>query len=104
MDVADVPGVVIAGDHDDRVARDPVEVALRLLVLVLEAEGGQVARADDDVRAEVVDLADRTLEQARHEVLPAAMEIGEVGDRERVGRCGAHVVECRAVRNGEYPA
>jgi hypothetical protein len=50
---------------------------------VLEAERGQVAGADDDVRLEVVDLGDRALEQARDEVLPTAMQVGQVRDRER---------------------
>ena len=49
VDVADVAGVVVAGDHDHRLALDLVEVAARLLVLVLEAERRQVAGADDDV-------------------------------------------------------
>jgi hypothetical protein len=50
---------------------------------VLEAERGQVAGADDDVRLEVVDLGDGALEQARDEVLPAAVQVGQVGDGER---------------------
>ena len=51
MDVADVARVVVPGDHDQAVALDPVEVVLRVRVLLLEAEGRQVARADDHVRA-----------------------------------------------------
>ena len=51
VDVADVPRVVVARDHDQRVAVDAVEVLPRQRVLVPEAEGRQVARADDDVRA-----------------------------------------------------
>ena len=51
MDVADVARVVVPGDDDERLALEPVEVALGLRVLLLEAEGGQVAGADDDVRA-----------------------------------------------------
>ena len=50
---------------------------------MLEAECGQVAGADDDVRLQVVDLADRPLQQTGNEVLAAAMEVGEVRDRER---------------------
>ena len=80
--VADVARVVVAGDDDERLALDPVEVALRLQVLVLEPEGRQVARADDDLRLEVVDLGDRAVEQARDEVLAAAVQVGEMRDRE----------------------
>ncbi len=83
VDVADVARVVVARDHDHRLALDLVQVAARLLVLVLEAERRQVARADDDVRLQVVDLADRPLEQPRHEVLAAAVQVGQVRDRER---------------------
>ena len=94
MDVADVPRVVVARDHDHRLALDLVEVAPRLLVLVLEAERGQVAGAHDDVGLQIVDLADRALEQAGNEVLAAAMEVGEMRDREArtLGRrtCGKH--------------
>ena len=83
VDVADVARVVVAGDHDHRLALDLVQVAARLLVLVLEPERRQVARADDDVRLQVVDLRDRPLEQAGDEVLAAAVEVGQVRDRER---------------------
>ena len=83
MDVADVAGVVVPRDHDHRLTLDLVEVTPRLLVFVLEPERRQVAGADDDVRLQVVDLADRPLQQARDEVLPAAMEVGQVRDRER---------------------
>ena len=51
VDVADVSRVVVPGDDDERLAGDPVEVALRLRVLLLEAERREVAGADDDVRA-----------------------------------------------------
>ena len=47
--VADVAGIVIAGDDDQRLAAEPVEVLLRLRVLGLEPERGQVAGADDEV-------------------------------------------------------
>ena len=80
MDVADVARVVVAGDHDERLALDLVEVPPGLLVLVLEAERRQVAGADDEVRLELVDLADRALQQARDEVRPAAVEVGQMGD------------------------
>src|SRR5215510_16250974 len=52
MDVADVPRVVVSGHDDQRLALEPVEVRLRLRELLLEAEGRQVAGADDDVRLE----------------------------------------------------
>ena len=81
--VADVARVVVPRDDHDRLALDPVEVRLRHRVLVLEAERGQVARADDDVGAEVVDLADRALEQVRHEVGAPAVDVGDLRDRER---------------------
>ena len=84
MHVADVARVVVAGDDDERVALDPVEVALRLGVLLLEAERRQIARADDDVGLQVVDLGDRPLHQVRDEVRLAAMEIREMSDRQRL--------------------
>ena len=37
---------------------------------------------DDDLGLEVVDLVDRALEQARDEVRPAAVEVGDVRDPE----------------------
>ena len=49
MDVADVPRVVVPGHDDEGLAVDPVEVASRRDVLLLEAERRQIARADDDV-------------------------------------------------------
>jgi hypothetical protein len=73
---------VVPGDYDQVLARDPVEVALGLRVLLLEPEGRQVARADDEVGAELVDLADRTLQQVRDEVRPPAVQVGELRDRE----------------------
>ena len=82
MDVADVARVVVPRDDDERVALDLVEVLARLLVLLPEAEGRQVARADDDVRLQVVDLVDRAVEQARDEVNPSAVQIRDVRDRE----------------------
>ena len=46
-------------------------------------------RADDDVGLELVDLADRTLEQADLEVRPAAVEVGDLRDPEdAVGAIG----------------
>ena len=84
VDVADVARVVVARDHDHRVAPDLVHVGLRLRILVLEAEGGQVARADDDVRVELVDLVDGPLEQVRDEVRPSAVNVGDVRDGQRV--------------------
>ena len=82
VDVADVARVVVSGDDDERIALDLVEVLARLLVLGPEAEGRQVAGADDDVGAEVVDLVDRALEQARDEVRPSAVDVGDVRDPE----------------------
>ena len=75
VDVADVPRVVVAGDHDERLARDLVQVLARQLILVLEPEAREVARADHDVRLELVDLRDRAIEQGRLEVLLPAMEV-----------------------------
>src|SRR4029079_1256642 len=67
----------------ERVARELVEVALRQRVLVLEAERCQVARADDDVRVDVVALVDRPFHQGWHEVGPSAVDVGDLRDRER---------------------
>src|SRR5262249_24137525 len=80
VDVPDVAGVVVAGDHDHRVALEPVEVRLRLKVLVLEPHRRQVSRADDDVRPHVVDLVDRPLHQPWNEVRLAAVDVRDVGD------------------------
>jgi hypothetical protein len=74
---------VVPRDDDERLALDPVEVRLRLAVLLLEPEGRQVARADDDVGLEVVDLGDGALEQVREEVRTAAVEIRDLRDGER---------------------
>jgi hypothetical protein len=64
-------------------ALELVEIPLRLRVLLLEAEGGEVARADDDVGLELVDLRDRPLGEVRQEVRRAAVEIREMGDSEQ---------------------
>ena len=84
MDVADVAGVVVAGDDSDGLALDLVEVVLGEGVLLLEAERRQVAGADDDVRLQVVDLRDRPLEEVGQKELRAAVQIGDLDDRERV--------------------
>ena len=68
MDVADVPRIVVPRDHHERLALDPVEVAAGLRVLLLEPERRQIARADDDVGFQVVDLGNRPFHQVRHEV------------------------------------
>ena len=47
-----------------------------------ESERREVSRAHDHVRLELVDLADRTLEEARLEVRLAAVEVGKLGDSE----------------------
>jgi hypothetical protein len=75
---------VVPGNDDDRLAVDLAEVVLGESVLLLETERGQVAGADDDVGLEVVDLGDRPLEQVRQEELRAAVQIGDLDDRERV--------------------
>jgi hypothetical protein len=74
---------VVPGDDDHVLAGDPLEVALGLGVLLLEAERGQVAGADDDVGLELVDLRDRALGEAGDEVRRAAVEIREVSDPEQ---------------------
>src|SRR5207244_2001298 len=100
-DVADVARVVVAGDDHKRLALDLVQVGLRLRVLGLEAESGQVAGADDEVRLHVVDLADRPLEQRRHEVRPSAVQIGDVSDREGAVLTGRHGPKSTGVSTGE---
>ncbi len=75
VDVADVPRVVVAGDHDERLARDLVQILASQLILVLEPEAREVPGADDDVRLELVDLRDRAIEQGRLEVLLPAVEV-----------------------------
>ena len=83
MHVADVARVVVAGNDDEAVALDPVQVVLRERVLLLEAEGRQVAGADDDVRCDVVHLGDRAFEQIREEELRPAVQIRDLHDCER---------------------
>ena len=83
VDVADIARVVVAGDHHHRVALELFDVRLGERVLVFEAERRQVARADDDVRLEVIDLDDRALDQVRDEVGPSAMDVGDMRNRER---------------------
>ena len=103
MDVADVPGVVVSGDDDERFALDAVEVGLRLGELLLEPEGRQIAGADDEVGAQVVDLADRALDQARHEMRPSAMDVRDVRDLEDAIRC-RHGAKCTpGPAGGAYP-
>src|SRR6187200_2042902 len=82
VDVADVARVVVPGNDDEGVAVDPVDVLARGQILVPEPEGREVARAHDDVRLKLVDLADRALEQAGLEVRLATMEVRELGDAE----------------------
>jgi hypothetical protein len=73
---------VVSGHDDECLTIEPIEVPLRLRVLLFEAERRQVSRADDDVRVERVDVGDRPLHQIRDEIGAAAMEIGKVRDRE----------------------
>ena len=98
--VADVPRVVVAGHDDDRVAMDAVEVLPRGQVLVAKAERREVTRADDDVGLELVDLADRPLEQARLEVRLAAVQVGELRDPEHTRSLRRH---SGVVRGPRYP-
>ena len=74
-------------------ALDPVEVLARRLVLARASLAGQVAGDDHHVGLELVDLHDRPVEQARHEVRRAAVEVGEVRDREA---CYAHAASRRS--------
>ena len=85
MDIADVPRVVVAGHDDERVARDPLEVVPRAGELLLEAVRRQVAGADHDVGVEIVDLGDRALHQIGHEMRVAAVDVGQMGERELHG-------------------
>ena len=82
MHIPDIAGVVIARDDDERVAIDAIDVLPRGQVLVPEAKRREVSRAHDDVRLELVNLADRALEEARLEVRLAAVKVGELGDPE----------------------
>ena len=82
VDVADVAGVVVSGHDDELLAVEPLEILLRLGVLRLEAVRGEVARADDDFRLELVDLHDRPLHQVRDEIRRPAVEVGDVRDPE----------------------
>jgi len=47
-----------------------------------EAERRQITGADDDVGGKVVDLVDRALEEARDEIRPSTVNVGDVGDAE----------------------
>src|SRR5205085_290367 len=64
-------------------AIDAIEVAFGLGVLLLEAERRQIARDDDDVGLEIVQLVDRALEQIGEEVRTAAVQIRDLCDHER---------------------
>ena len=75
---------MISGDDDERVAVDSVDVLPCGQILVPEAEGREVARADDHVRLELVDFADCALEQAGLEVRLTAVQVGKLGDPEHV--------------------
>ena len=93
VDVADVAGVVVAGDDDERLALDPVEVGARLRELRLEAERRQVAAADDEIGPPVVDLRDRALEQRGDEVRTPAVDVGDVRDPEWTFRAARHATK-----------
>jgi hypothetical protein len=80
VDVADVAGIVVPGHDDERIRPDPLQVGLRLGVLLLEAVGREIAGADDDLRSQLVDLHDRPLHQVRHEVGRPAVQVGDVCD------------------------
>ncbi len=82
MDVADVAGIVVARDHDHRLALDAVQVLAREHVLVLEAVGREVAGDHDDVRLHLVDLGDGALEVLRQEELLPAMQVRQLHDPE----------------------
>ena len=84
--VADVSRVVVSGNHDDRLAIQPIHVLASSQVFVAEAEGRQITRAHDDVRLQLVDLPDRTLQQADLEVRPTAVQIGDLCDPKGVCR------------------
>src|SRR5207342_2203873 len=97
MDVADVTRIVVPRDDDEVRTVDPVEVSLRLRVFLLEPEGRQIARADDDVGLELVDLPDGAIQQIWQEIGPAAVKIGQVRDRE--GRfAGPHMRAVYGIR------
>jgi len=84
VDVPHVARVVVAGDDNDRLAVDLVDVVLGERVFLLEAERGEISGANDDVRLQVVDLRDRPLEEVGQKELRAAVQIGDLDDRERV--------------------
>ena len=84
VEVADVAGVVVAGDRQDR-RLDALPVGDPVLVLLAVPLVRQVAGADDHVRRELVELGDDTVHQVRHEVGRADVRIGDVGDRDHVG-------------------
>ena len=82
VDVAHVARVVVAGDHDHRLALDAVQVLPREHVFVLEAVRGEVAGDHDDVGLDLVHLGDRPLEVLREEELLPAMQVRELHDPE----------------------
>ena len=73
---------MVSGNDDECVAVDPVDVLTRSEILVTETERREIARAHDDVRLQLVDLPDRTLEQAGLEVGLPAVQVGKLGDPE----------------------
>ncbi len=90
VEVADVLGVVVAGDHD---GREPAhaelgEVLLGLTELVGVAVGGEVAADHHQVGVDGDGLLDGRLEQMWVEVRRAAVDVGELGDDERLSGHG----------------
>ena len=100
--VAHVARVVVPGDHDHPLAVDAIEVLGRELVLAAEAVVREVARDHHHVRAELVHLLDRPVEQRR-----ARSAASRSGCR-RAGRSGnavrAHAAEPRASATAAHTA
>src|SRR4029079_7305954 len=80
VQVADVSGVVVAGDGGER-RLDAIEVRDRDLVFLPIPLVREIAGAQHQVGLELVQLDDHTVHQVRNEEWGANVQVGDVGDR-----------------------
>jgi hypothetical protein len=81
VDVADVPGVVVAGDHHDVLAPEAAHILGRLLKLLAVASIREISRDHDRRRLVVVDLEYRAFQKVRDEVHATAVDVADLANR-----------------------
>ena len=81
--VADVARVVVAGDDQQVGTLQALDIGLRQQVLLAEAVVGEVARDDDHVGPELVDLDDGPLHEVGDEERRPGVQVGDLRDHER---------------------